>query len=120
MSLDSQHAIRVDFGLEGHMAILRTADYQKIVAQDCPDDNVDETKATQMRSFIVPSELTVPDASSKQQTLAIFAAVVGIDHTLIMVDHTRQLHMHVMSLSRSWMQADLTPGSKVSTLTTGL
>lgn len=99
------------------MAILRTEDYQKIVAHDCPGNNTDKTKAAQMRSFIILPDLTVPGArnlSHKEQSLAIFAAVVDTYQTLIMVDHNRLLRIHVMSLSRCWTQADLTPGSQAS------
>ncbi|KAI0665794.1 hypothetical protein C8Q78DRAFT_1083646 [Trametes maxima] len=107
------HAVRVHFGLEGTMIILRTEDYLEIVAQDCPGNNRDPAKAEQMRSFVVPEHLTIPGARklNKLQTLAIFAAVVGEENTLIMVDHNRLLRLHIMSLSRPWTQADLDPGS---------
>ncbi|KAJ2991476.1 hypothetical protein NUW54_g8181 [Trametes sanguinea] len=106
------HAIRVHFGLEGTMAIVPTSAFSEMIANDCPGSNKDPRKASQMRSFIVPQELTVCGARSpegSQQTMAIFAALVGEEQTLVMVDHNRLLRIHIMSLSRPWKYTDLCP-----------
>ncbi|CDO75084.1 hypothetical protein BN946_scf185010.g9 [Trametes cinnabarina] len=109
------HAIRVHFGLEGTIAILRTADYLDIIAQDCPGNSTDPAKAMQMRSFVVPERLTIPGASrtGQHQTLAIFAAFTGEEDTIIFVDHNRLLRLHIMSLPQPWREKDLEPGSKL-------
>ncbi|KAJ2981406.1 hypothetical protein NUW54_g10877 [Trametes sanguinea] len=112
------HAVRVHFGLEGTMVIMPTQAFNKMIQNDCPGSNKDPGKAAQMRSFIVPDELTVKGARNtdgRKQTMAVFAALVGQEDTLVMVDHNRLLRIHIMSLARPWDEQDLTPESEVST-----
>ncbi|KAJ2998088.1 hypothetical protein NUW54_g7064 [Trametes sanguinea] len=55
-------------------------------AHDCPGSNKDPKKAAQMRSFVVPQELVVDGARNlegSQQTMAVFAALVGEEQTLL-------------------------------------
>ncbi|OSC97864.1 hypothetical protein PYCCODRAFT_1471507 [Trametes coccinea BRFM310] len=80
------HAIRVHFGLEGTMVIMPTQAFRTMIAHDCPGSNKDPKKAAQMRSFVVPQELVVDGARNlegRQQTMAVFAALVGEEHTLL-------------------------------------
>ncbi|KAL7278898.1 hypothetical protein ACG7TL_006729 [Trametes sanguinea] len=110
------HAIRVHFGLEGTMAVIPTQAYHEMIARDCPGSNKDPRKAAQMRSFVVPEELVVAGARNPEghkQTIAVFAALVGEEQTLVMVDHNRLLQIHVMSLARPWTKDDLLPEYKL-------
>ncbi|OSD00095.1 hypothetical protein PYCCODRAFT_1394003 [Trametes coccinea BRFM310] len=110
------HAMRIHFGLEGTMSIIPTEAFHKMINNDCPGSNKDKKKASLMRSFIVPDELIVQGArtpDTARRTMAIFAALVGEEHTLIMVDHNRLLRIHIMSLSKPWTQEQLEPDSKL-------
>ncbi|KAI0325881.1 hypothetical protein GY45DRAFT_1259994, partial [Cubamyces sp. BRFM 1775] len=110
------HAVRVHFGLEGNMVILGINDYNQLILQDCPGSNKDKTKAEQMRSFLVPPPLQVPDSRSahRRQTLAVFASIVCQEHAIVFIDHNRLLRLHVMSLGRHWTSRDLDVDSQVS------
>ncbi|KAI0699597.1 hypothetical protein C8T65DRAFT_742416 [Cerioporus squamosus] len=107
------HAIHINFGLEGHLAYLTRDQYERVVAQDCPGSNKAKAKADKMRSFVVPSELTDPDARhlKKQQTMEMFASFVGEHDTFVVLDFARLVVVHIMSLDRQWSQDDLEPGS---------
>ncbi|OJT03403.1 hypothetical protein TRAPUB_6001 [Trametes pubescens] len=110
------HALRVHFALEGTMVVLPTRDFMDMISEDCPGNNGTASKAARMHSFIVPSRLRDPNArelSHSNQTLAIFAAVVGAEYTLAMVDHNRLLRIHIMSRSVHWRTSDLEPGSEM-------
>ncbi|CDO77527.1 hypothetical protein BN946_scf184912.g26 [Trametes cinnabarina] len=110
-----QHAVRVHFGLEGTMAVIPTEAFMDMISRDCPGSNKDKKKAASMRSFIVPEQLTVRGARSTAgmgPTMVIFAALVGKEHTLVMVDHNRLLRIHLMSRSKPWTADDFTPHSK--------
>ncbi|KAI0324990.1 hypothetical protein GY45DRAFT_1375105 [Cubamyces sp. BRFM 1775] len=111
------HALRVHFGLEGTIIMVPTTAYEKMVQTDCPGNSKEKHRADRMRSFVVPPELTVPGArplpKSSQQTIAIFAAIVGEEETIIVVDHNRLTRLNVMSLNRPWCSADLQPDSQL-------
>lgn len=79
-----------------------------MTAQDCPGSNDDPTIAAQMRSFKVPKQMTSPDARGlTEQAMVVFAALVGEEYTIIILDHERLCKLHIMSLSRPWTQSDL-------------
>ncbi|OSC97968.1 hypothetical protein PYCCODRAFT_1376170 [Trametes coccinea BRFM310] len=108
------HLIRAHFGLEGTIVIVKTDDYKSMVANDCRGNNPDAAKASRMRSFIVPAHLTDAGArgsqhGERQQRMAIFAALVGLEHTILLVDHNRLLRIHVMSRAKHWTCKDLNP-----------
>ena len=86
-----------------------------MVSKDCPGRNKDGEKSEIMRSFIVPSCLTTPEARQlkQEQTINIFAAFVGLRDTFIVTDHSRLLRMHIMILPRCFTQRDLEPESEV-------
>ncbi|OSC99552.1 hypothetical protein PYCCODRAFT_1446678 [Trametes coccinea BRFM310] len=113
------HLVRAHFGLEGTMVIINTNDYNMMIANDCPGNNSNPGKASRMRSFIVPPHLTVPGArgsasDDRQQTMAIFAAVVGVEHTILLVDHNRLLRLHILSRAKPWTAEDLKPEAEVN------
>ncbi|KAI0349099.1 hypothetical protein OH77DRAFT_1415553 [Trametes cingulata] len=106
------HAVRVHFGLEGTLAIIPTSSFKKMILKCCPGNNPDAKTAKKMRSFDVPVELTVPEARGRDaQKLAVFAAIVGEEETIVLTDHYRLLKLHFMSLSRAWAATDLEPMS---------
>ncbi|KAL7282532.1 hypothetical protein ACG7TL_004003 [Trametes sanguinea] len=112
------HLVRAHFGLEGTMVIIKTNDYNMMIANDCPGNNSNPGKALRMRSFIVPPHLTVPGArgsasDDRQQTMAIFAAVVGVEHTILLVDHNRLLRLHILSRAKPWTAEDLKPEAEI-------
>ncbi|PIL36895.1 hypothetical protein GSI_00585 [Ganoderma sinense ZZ0214-1] len=110
-----QYAFRFHFGLEGIVAIVDTPSFWELVSKDCPGKNKDGEKSEIMRSFIVPPALTTPAARQlkQEQTINIFAAFVGPKDTFIFTDHSRLLRMHVMVLTRSFLERDLEPESEL-------
>ncbi|KAL7281918.1 hypothetical protein ACG7TL_003385 [Trametes sanguinea] len=108
------HLVRAHFGLEGTIVVVKTEDYHVMVSNDCPGNNSNSAKASRMRSFVVPPHLTIQGArglqhGERQQTMAIFAAIVGQEHTILLVDHNRLLRMHIMSRAQHWKADDLVP-----------
>ncbi|KAI0348878.1 hypothetical protein OH77DRAFT_1374560, partial [Trametes cingulata] len=112
------HAVRVHFGLEGTMVILPTSSFKDMLLQSCPGNNEDPEVAEIMRSYRIPSiptELIIPEARDREeQKLAIFAAFVGEEDTIALVDHNRLLRLHVLSISREWTAADLQRSSPLT------
>ncbi|KAH9853346.1 hypothetical protein C2E23DRAFT_728878 [Lenzites betulinus] len=110
------HAVRCHFGLEGTVILMPTTAYMKLVSQDCPGSSKDRSRANAMRRFVVPPELTTPGArkmTEKSQAMAVFAAFVGEEDTVAIVDHNRLVRLHIMSLSRAWTATDLEPCSQL-------
>ncbi|KAI0348937.1 hypothetical protein OH77DRAFT_1415807, partial [Trametes cingulata] len=102
------HAVRVHFGLEGTMVVLPTSSFQSMLLQSCPGNNKDPEVADIMRSYRIPTELIIPEARDReQQKLAVFAAFVGEEDTIALVDHNRLLRLHVLSVGREWTVNDL-------------
>ncbi|KAI0354351.1 hypothetical protein OH77DRAFT_492536 [Trametes cingulata] len=102
------HAVRAHFGLEGTLVILPTPSFNEMLLHSCPGNNTDPEVAKTMRSYRVPTELIVPEARDReQQKLAVFAAFIGEEDTIALVDHNRLLRLHILSISREWTAADL-------------
>ncbi|KAI0362331.1 hypothetical protein OH77DRAFT_1416577 [Trametes cingulata] len=102
------HAVRVHFGLEGTMVVLPTSSFKSMLLQSCPGNNKDPEVADIMRSYRIPRELIIPEARDReQQKLAVFAAFIGEEDTIALVDHNRLLRLHVLSIGREWTVNDL-------------
>ncbi len=111
-----KHAIRCHLGLEGTIVHFKRDDYERIVANDCPGANANKSKAAKMRSFIIPREITVPEARDRgeDQTIEIFAAIVCEHDVFVVTDFSRMVRLDLMSLGRYWCASDLEPTSEVS------
>ena len=109
--------MRVHFGLEGNIIPVPTSAFRQMISVDCPGSSKERHRAEKMRSFMVPPELTIPGArdlpKNGEQTMAIFAAVVGEEDTILIVDHNRLTRLHIMSLARPWSADDMTVDSPV-------
>ncbi|KAI0737436.1 hypothetical protein C8Q80DRAFT_1276440 [Daedaleopsis nitida] len=107
------HAIRCHLGLEGIITHVRRTDYERIIAQDTPGSSANKGKAEKMLSFIIPPDLTIPEARHKWegQHVEIFAAIVGQRDVFFLTDFSRMVRIDIMSLDRHWRQEDLEPGS---------
>ena len=114
-NLFAQYLLKAHFGLEGNMFCIQRDHYERIIASDCPGANKNTSKATKMRSFVVPDDLTIPYARNKgkSQTLVIMAAIVCNRVAFIFVDFSRMIHFDIFRLDRHWVQDDLVPSSPV-------
>ena len=63
---------------------------------------------------IVPNDVFPKAFSDEQNSIA---AVVGEEHTFVMMDLGGRLRFHIMSLSRPWTEADLERSSPVCGMT---
>ncbi|KAI0640829.1 hypothetical protein C8Q79DRAFT_1039139 [Trametes meyenii] len=103
------HCLRTQYAQQGNMHVVPTSSFNRMMSQSVPGPNQNPEVAEFMRSFVVPTELTVPNARADKdiQTMAVMAAIVGEEQTFVLVDHTRLLRLHIMSLSRPWTAEDI-------------
>jgi hypothetical protein len=92
-------------------------DFFAIISQDCPGPNKDAIKADQIRTFLIPKRLIIPNSSSTcPRTIKIFAAFISEKWVYVLSDFSGLVRMHVRSKQSPWTKEDLIPGSIVSFL----
>ncbi len=103
-------------GLEAHLLEVPRQEFEKILLLRRPGNNINATKAQNLRTFGVPPQFVVPmtNPSVFKRTLTIMAAFISQETAFLLVDHSRLIRMHVTSIDRMWTQDDLSPESKVS------
>ncbi len=91
-------------------------EFEKILLLRRPGNNINATKAQNLRTFGVPPQFVVPmtNPSVFKRTLTIMAAFISQETAFLLVDHSRLIRMHVTSIDHMWTQDDLSPESKVS------
>ncbi|RDX40700.1 hypothetical protein OH76DRAFT_1412800 [Lentinus brumalis] len=111
------HALRINLGLEAFGCIIPRDAFDSIVAEDVPGTNKDKAKAERLRSFVIPSQLVVPEArrhkkrADGSQLINIFAAVVCEKEVFLVSDFARLVRITIISIPRHWEERDLRPGS---------
>jgi len=105
----------INFALEGHITGMKPAVFWKIITHDVPGGNSDPQKAERIRTFVIPSEFTVPGSSSplETRTMKIFAAFVSERWVWVLSDFSGLVRMHIESKDRAWTAEDLAIGSEV-------
>lgn len=89
--------------------------YHEIISNDIP--GADQERGESVRSFQLPSHLTVSGSSkTTHQTVNIHAAFVSDLWVWAIVDFTRFLLLHVISRDRFWKVTDFQMMSMVSSL----
>lgn len=80
-----------------------------------PGPNANKTKASKLRTFLLPERFIEPGTSQrKKRTINILAAIVGSNFVWALVDFSRLTQFHVVSRTRQFDASDLRPGSEVS------
>jgi len=110
-----QHAVRINFGLEGHLIEMTPEHFKAILDHnDERHANPKEWEIGHPASFAIPPELCVSFSSpQKDRTINMFCAFKTSGKVFALVDHSRLLILHVMSRAASWTSDDLSPGSQV-------
>ncbi|KAG6847247.1 hypothetical protein H0H93_009287 [Arthromyces matolae] len=107
------HCITLNLGLEANIIVMSRADFEEIVATDCPGSNGNKRKAERMRSFPIPSRFQAPASSPKQHRfINIFAAFVCESNVIVICDFSRILRIHIISSPHVWSMSDLAPSSQ--------
>jgi hypothetical protein len=90
-------------------------DFFDIIIKDTAGPNKDTTKAEQIRTFLIPERLIVPDSSRRRpRTIKIFAAFISTGWVHVLSDFSGLVRMSVKSKQSLWTWDDLTSGSEVS------
>ncbi|KAL1674531.1 hypothetical protein EV122DRAFT_220444 [Schizophyllum commune] len=111
------HCAVVSFGREGSMHSLPRSDYDEIIKCDAPGSDSTESTVELVRQFNLSSQFITPHSvgedgdREKGRALRMPMAFVTDDHAYVFTDHTREIRIFVISLSRHWTPEDLSPGS---------
>ncbi|KAI1781794.1 hypothetical protein LXA43DRAFT_907703, partial [Ganoderma leucocontextum] len=100
------HAVRIHLGLEASICAMSLEDYRALTTQCRPGPNKNKAKAKKLRSFVLPTRFVVPGSPNWQcpqdRYVNVFAAVVCQDQAIVIMDFSRLVRLHVMSLGRHW------------------
>lgn len=99
--------------LEGHVRTLSREDFEALTAHCVPGKNKSKAKADRMRSFLVPSRFVEPGSRENGVTVNILAAVVTDATAIALFNFSRMSRVHIVSMSRKFLESDLKPGSEV-------
>ena len=101
------------------MHSLPRSDYDEIIKCDAPGSDSTESTVELVRQFNLSSRFITPHSvgedgdREKGRALRMPMAFVTDDHAYVFTDHTREIRIFVISLSRHWTPEDLSPGSTV-------
>ncbi|KAF7335901.1 hypothetical protein MSAN_02327200 [Mycena sanguinolenta] len=107
------HVLVCHMSLEGNIRPMSRSDFDALVAVCTPGSNKDRIRASQMRSFVVPEQFIDPNSRGTGKTVNILAAIVTDNTAIVLMDFSRMSRVHIVSMSRKFVEADLTPGSSV-------
>lgn len=111
------HALVICFALETSIIGMTLENYRRIVSNDIPGPNSDESKAEDLRTFLIPDDLVVDHSAKKKgppRTIKIVAAFVTDDWVWTINDWTTLVRLYVFSKDITWNDDLISPGTQVS------
>jgi hypothetical protein len=111
--------LRLNLGLEAHIIVMKTKQWRMILnGGTVPGNNVDPKKALLLRSFLVPKAFNneFSRRSDQQRLINVFAAWEFCHKdgdTVLLVDWSRIVKMHLFRFQFSFQEDFLSPGHQV-------